>query len=212
MGSRRNILGRTGTRNKGTPNYSQVPQFAAGRRRHRPQRYLSRTERSDRDRGQEGWARPVSNDPPPPPYQRRCRALKPRPSRRGYSARLVYLHPTAKVHVPRGVTGDVRGKLAVDSVFATTLSRNQKVSRPRRPTQNNQITRYPSQGTSIGSVALPLPSVRNLRFPTIRIDGSNIGTSGSPALLDGEDVTNKTAKSLSLYVPSCHRAASSPSA
>jgi len=77
---------------------------------------------------------------------------------------------------------DVRGKLAVDSVFATARAEIKTVSRPRRPTQNNQITRYPTPGTSIGSVALPVPSVTNHRFPTIRIDGSNIGTSGSVAL------------------------------
>ena len=49
----------------------------------------------------------------------------------------------------------MRGELAVDSVFATVHSRNQKVSRPRRQSLNNQITRSPLRGTSNGFVAKP---------------------------------------------------------
>lgn len=65
----------------------------------------------------------------------------------------------------------VRGKLAVDSVFATTSTRKQKVSRPRRESLNNQVTRSPLRGTSNGFVAEPLAdSPANLKLPIFRID------------------------------------------
>jgi len=50
----------------------------------------------------------------------------------------------------------VRGKLAVDSVFATARAEIKQVSRPRRQSVNNQVARSPSRGTSNGFVAEPL--------------------------------------------------------
>jgi len=82
----------------------------------------------------------------------------------------------------------VRGQLVVDPVFPPTFRRNQKVSRPRRPTRS-EIPRSSTRRASTGFVTDPAPSAPNRGLPTVRSDLLGRHRVGSPRRYSWEHVT-----------------------